>query len=32
VVKKYDEGFNYKEELIDGPAVYDNEGEKAHGR
>jgi hypothetical protein len=32
VVKKYAEGFNYEEEPIDGRAVYDNGGGKAHGR
>jgi hypothetical protein len=31
VVKKHGEGFNYKEEPIDGRAVYDNGGGKAHG-
>jgi hypothetical protein len=32
VVKKHGEGFNYEEEPIDGQAVYDSGGEKAHGR
>jgi hypothetical protein len=32
VVKKYGEGFNYEEEPIDGRAVYDSGGGKAHGR
>jgi hypothetical protein len=32
VVKKYDEGFNYEEEPIDGWAVYDSGGKKAIGR
>jgi hypothetical protein len=31
VVKKYGECFNYKEEPIDGQAVYDSGGGKAHG-
>jgi hypothetical protein len=31
VVKKHGEGFNYKEEPIDGRAIYDNGGGKAHG-
>jgi hypothetical protein len=31
VVKKYGEGFNYEEEPIDGRAIYDNGGGKAHG-
>jgi hypothetical protein len=30
VVKKYDKGFNYEEESIDGQAVYANGGGKAH--
>jgi hypothetical protein len=32
VVKKHDEDFNYEEEPIDGWAVYDSGGRKAHGR
>jgi hypothetical protein len=32
VVKKHNEGFNYEEEPIDGQAVYDSGGRKAHGR
>jgi lipopolysaccharide export system protein LptC len=32
VVKKHDEGFNYEEDPIDGRAVYDNRGGKAHIR
>jgi hypothetical protein len=32
MVKKYDEGFNYEEEPIDGLAVYENGGRKAHGQ
>jgi hypothetical protein len=32
VVKKYGEDFNYEEEPIDGRAVYDSGGRKAHGR
>jgi hypothetical protein len=32
VVKKHDEDFNYEEEPIDGRAVYDSGGKKAHGR
>jgi hypothetical protein len=32
VVKKYGECFNYEEELIDGRAVYDSGGGKAHGQ
>jgi hypothetical protein len=31
VVKKYGKCFNYEEELIDGQAVYDSGGGKAHG-
>jgi hypothetical protein len=31
VVKKYGEGFNYEEEPIDGRAIYDSGGRKAHG-
>jgi hypothetical protein len=31
VVKKYGEGFNYKEP-IDDRAIYDSRGGKAHGR
>jgi hypothetical protein len=31
VVKKYGEGFNYEKEPIDGQAVYDSGGRKAHG-
>jgi hypothetical protein len=31
VVKKYDKGFKYEEEPIDGRVVYDSGGEKAHG-
>jgi hypothetical protein len=31
VVKKYSEGFNYEEEPIDGRAIYDSRGRKAHG-
>ncbi len=31
VVKKHGKGFNYEEELIDGRAVYDSGGGKAHG-
>jgi hypothetical protein len=30
-VKKYGKGFNYEEEPIDGRAVYDSGGGKAHG-
>jgi hypothetical protein len=30
VDKKYGEGFNYEEEPIDGQAVYDTGGGKAH--
>jgi hypothetical protein len=30
VVKKHGEGFNYEEEPIDGRAIYDSRGEKAH--
>jgi hypothetical protein len=32
VVKKHGEGFNYEEEPIDGWAIYDSGGEKAHGQ
>jgi hypothetical protein len=32
VVKKHGEGFNYEEDPIDGRAVYDNRGGKAHIR
>jgi hypothetical protein len=32
VVKKHGEGFNYNEDPIDGWAVYDSGGKKAHGR
>jgi hypothetical protein len=32
VVKKYIEDFNYVEEPIDDWVIYDNGGEKAHGR
>jgi hypothetical protein len=32
VVKKHGECFNYEEDPIDGRTVYDNRGEKAHGR
>jgi hypothetical protein len=32
VVKKYDKGFKYEEEPIDGRVVYDSGGEKAHRR
>jgi hypothetical protein len=32
MVKKYDEGFNYEEEPIDGRAVNENGGRKAHGQ
>jgi hypothetical protein len=31
VVKKHGEDFNYEGELIDGWAVYDSGGGKAHG-
>jgi hypothetical protein len=31
VVKKHDEGFNYEDEPIDGWAIYDSGGGKAHG-
>jgi hypothetical protein len=31
VVKKHGEGFNYEEEPIDGRAIYDSGGRKAHG-
>jgi hypothetical protein len=31
VVKKYGECFNYEKEPIDGQAVYDSGGRKAHG-
>jgi hypothetical protein len=31
VVKNHGEGFNYDEEPIDGQAVYDSGGGKAHG-
>jgi hypothetical protein len=30
-MKKYGEGFNYDEVSIDGRAVYDSGGGKAHG-
>jgi hypothetical protein len=32
MVKKHCEGFNYKEEPIDGWAIYDSGGGKAHRR
>jgi hypothetical protein len=32
VVKKYGEGFNYEEELIDDRVVYDSGSGKEHGR
>jgi hypothetical protein len=32
VVKKYGKGFNYEEEPIDGQAIYDSGGGKAHKR
>jgi hypothetical protein len=31
VVKKHGKGFNYEEEPIDGRAIYDSGGRKAHG-
>jgi hypothetical protein len=32
VIQKYGEGFNYEEEPINGQAIYDSRGGKAHGQ